>query len=289
MSAPKSILKNKTAGPGPSAIAAGPSRLTGSKLRQSITAPRTSAKKSSKRQEVDSDEDGSDEGMSDAEGEEGEGDEEIGTDEEIEIAKRGGERDKSGQKRKRPTTASEFGTTLTSLLAPTTVEPSVASKKSKKSKTQSTAQTQSTSEAQSTKQAQTAILSLSRAKPPPSAAADKLARLAEKRLKVQKAEKEDHARVRDVVEGWSVDERLSMGGMEFERSLRKTAQRGVLKLFNAILVASKNAEAATTSLSAKAGVRDEAAKRKEKDNVLGRGGKEAALTKESFLDLVRKG
>lgn len=63
----------------------------------------------------------------------------------------------------------------------------------------------------------------------------------------------------------------------------------VIKLFNAILLAAKSSESAATTLSAKAGVRDEAGRRKEKDNLLGRGGKEAGLTKEGFLDLVRKG
>jgi hypothetical protein len=64
----------------------------------------------------------------------------------------------------------------------------------------------------------------------------------------------------------------------------------VIKLFNAILVASKNAEAAAKTLSQKAGLKPEAAKnKKEKDNILGRGAREDVLTKESFLDLVRKG
>jgi hypothetical protein len=64
----------------------------------------------------------------------------------------------------------------------------------------------------------------------------------------------------------------------------------VIKLFNAILVASKSTEEVLTSqpLSARAGVKAEKAKSGEKDNVLGRGGKEE-LTKERFLDLVRKG
>lgn len=63
----------------------------------------------------------------------------------------------------------------------------------------------------------------------------------------------------------------------------------VIKLFNAILVASKNAEVAATTLAQKAGIKPETAKnRKEKDNVLGRGGQET-LTKEGFLDLVRRG
>lgn len=68
------------------------------------------------------------------------------------------------------------------------------------------------------------------------------------------------------------------------------ADSPVIKLFNAILVASKNAEAAAKTLSDKAGLKPEAPKsRKEKDNILGRGGKDDVLTKESFLDLVRRG
>ena len=61
----------------------------------------------------------------------------------------------------------------------------------------------------------------------------------------------------------------------------------VIKLFNAILVASRNAEEATGGLASKAGVREEVGKGK--DNLLGRGGREGGLTKEGFLDLVRKG
>lgn len=61
----------------------------------------------------------------------------------------------------------------------------------------------------------------------------------------------------------------------------------VIKLFNAILSASKAAEEGQTTAEA-AGWKDEKIKRKEKDNILGRGGKEA-LTKEGFLDMVRKG
>jgi hypothetical protein len=64
----------------------------------------------------------------------------------------------------------------------------------------------------------------------------------------------------------------------------------VIKLFNAILSASKTTEEInSTSLSAGAGLKEDKPKRKEKDNVLGRGGKEGGLTKEGFLDLVRRG
>jgi hypothetical protein len=61
----------------------------------------------------------------------------------------------------------------------------------------------------------------------------------------------------------------------------------VIKLFNAILQASAThaTDAATLAL-------DDTNKRKskkEKDNVLGRGGKEDRLTKEGFLDLIKSG
>ena len=63
----------------------------------------------------------------------------------------------------------------------------------------------------------------------------------------------------------------------------------MIKLFNAILVASKNAEEASTTLSSKAGLKEPAGRRKEKDNLLGRGKDKGELTKEGFLDLVRRG
>jgi len=69
--------------------------------------------------------------------------------------------------------------------------------------------------------------------------------------------------------------------------LRDYTDRPVIKLFNAILSASKvNDE--SQSLADQVGLKDEKTRRKEKDNILGRGGKEV-LTKENFLDMVRKG
>ena len=109
-------------------------------------------------------------------------------------------------------------------------------------------------------------------------------------MKAEKEEKEDKARIRDVVEGWVNED--GSGGMEFEKGLRKVAQKGVVKLFNAILVASKTAEANGKSLADKAGVKAERGRKREKDNVLGRGAtaeEGQALTSESFLDLVRMG
>jgi hypothetical protein len=60
----------------------------------------------------------------------------------------------------------------------------------------------------------------------------------------------------------------------------------VIKLFNAILSASKVNEEGQQALADQVGFKDEKTKRKEKDNILGRGGKEV---KENFLDMVRNG
>ncbi|WVW83605.1 hypothetical protein I302_105626 [Kwoniella bestiolae CBS 10118] len=211
---------------------------------------------------------------------------EMDTDEEIERSKEGKEGKKSGNKRKRSTTtANDFGSTLTSLLS----DPLIQKSKSKKPKTTTTTEPSTSEEkTKQNKAIQQPILALSAHKPPAKASVSLEAK-ARRQLKAEKEEKQDKARVKDVVEGWSTGDGV-MGGMEFEKSLRKTAQRGVIKLFNAILLASKNSEAAMTSLSAQAKLKPEVGKKKEKDNILGRGGnKDDVLTKESFLDMVRKG
>lgn len=59
----------------------------------------------------------------------------------------------------------------------------------------------------------------------------------------------------------------------------------VIKLFNTILAASS----AHPTLTGSAAVNNERQSRKEKDNVLGRGGKEERLTKEGFLDMIKSG
>lgn len=64
-----------------------------------------------------------------------------------------------------------------------------------------------------------------------------LERKARRQIKVAKEEKEDRARVRNIIEGWaeaplglegtSVDkDGKAVSGQEFEKGLRKTAQRG---------------------------------------------------------------
>ncbi|WWD17558.1 hypothetical protein CI109_101999 [Kwoniella shandongensis] len=209
-----------------------------------------------------------------------EDDEGLNTDEEIEKSKEGKVK-KSTNKRKRPaTTASLFGETLTSLLS----DPLTTKTQQKKLKPTPESTSAATTTKATTSGGQQPILALSAHKPPTKASVSLEAK-AKKQVKVDKLEKEDKARVKDVIEGWAEG-----GGQEFERGLRKVAQRGVIKLFNAILLASKNAEEATTSLSAQAKLKPDGPKnKKEKDNILGRGGKEDVLTKETFLDMVRKG
>lgn len=114
--------------------------------------------------------------------------------------------------RKRPTTATEFGSTLTSLLS----EPT--SKKAKKVKAEG--------DKADKKPKSQPILALSAKPLPPSQAAERLERRAARVLKAERMERLDRARVRDVVEGWVPAPGAEMGSQEFERALRKTAQRG---------------------------------------------------------------
>ncbi|EIW70923.1 hypothetical protein TREMEDRAFT_43454 [Tremella mesenterica DSM 1558] len=284
---------------------------TGSKLRQSIVlSPESSKSTRVKRQgegrKVVSKNVGRvprDDDKDDVDGDESEQDEEDvemsgeeGTDDD-DMEKVGSIVEKIAPKRKQPTTSEQFGTTLASLLTESS-RPPKKFKKHLSSPATSSADTSSSSTKQSSQplvipaketiQPGRNILSLSRAPLPPSKAAEALERKATRQLKKEKAEKIDAARVRDVLEGWNAAD--GTGAQEFEKGLKKVAQRGVIKLFNAILVASKNAESTPTpqSLAEQVGVKD-TKKRKEKDNVLGRGGKEGQLTSERFLDLVRNG
>jgi len=119
---------------------------------------------------------------------------------------------------------------------------------------------------------------------------EKLELKAKKLLKGERKSKEEVGRIRDVIGGW---------GVESERSLRKVAQRGVVKLFNAIQQSQANAAAAeketknargsgkptlpAPSLDKKSKTR----KGKNKDNPLGRG--KASLDKDNFMDMIRSG
>ncbi|VDB95446.1 unnamed protein product [Peniophora sp. CBMAI 1063] len=113
-------------------------------------------------------------------------------------------------------------------------------------------------------------------------------------LTVEKKEKEDLGRVRDVIGGW---------GGESERALRKVAQRGVVKLFNAIQQAQMGAREKEEEVKALRGSGKPTLpapslalekkgkgkpKGKNKDNELGRA-KDDALGKDDFLDMIRSG
>jgi len=114
---------------------------------------------------------------------------------------------------------------------------------------------------------------------------------AKRAQRIERKDKEDKGRIFDVIGGW---------GGESERALRKVAQRGVVKLFN-VIAESQSATATVaeeTKKSRGSGKPSLAApsfekgnpkkKGKQKDNLLGRG-KEVALDKEDFMDVIRSG
>jgi len=111
-------------------------------------------------------------------------------------------------------------------------------------------------------------------------------------LQIEKKEKEDKGRVTDVIGGW---------GGESERALRKVAQRGVVKLFNAIQQSQSAASLAVEETKASRGsgkpslnapsvdkIVKGKGKGKNKDNVIGRG-KEMNVDKDDFFDMIRSG
>ncbi|OJA16278.1 hypothetical protein AZE42_00124 [Rhizopogon vesiculosus] len=120
----------------------------------------------------------------------------------------------------------------------------------------------------------------------------KLESKAQKVLQIEKKEKEDKGRIRDVIGGW---------GGESERSLRKVAQRGVVKLFNTIQQSQAAASATAGELKGLRGtgkptlpapLLDKKSKGKpkgkHKDNIIGRGNP-ATIGKDDFFDMIRSG
>ncbi|KZP16826.1 hypothetical protein FIBSPDRAFT_831320 [Athelia psychrophila] len=122
---------------------------------------------------------------------------------------------------------------------------------------------------------------------------EKLELKARKALQIEKKEKEDKGRVTDVIGGW---------GGEGERALRKIAQRGVVKLFNAIQQSQASTAVAVEETKAGRGSgkpslpapsiddtpKGHKAKSKNKDNIIGRG-KESNVAKDDFFDMIRSG
>ncbi|KAF9015075.1 Rrp15p-domain-containing protein [Cyathus striatus] len=120
---------------------------------------------------------------------------------------------------------------------------------------------------------------------------EKLELKAKKVLQVEKKEKEDKGRIKNVIGGW---------GGESERTLRKVAQRGVVKLFNAIQQSQANAANLAEETKASRGkgkptlpapIIDSKGKgktRKDKDNIIGRG-KDSAVDKDDFFNMIRSG
>ncbi|KAF9076194.1 Rrp15p-domain-containing protein [Rhodocollybia butyracea] len=195
-----------------------------------------------------------DTGVSD--GSEESADDEHDSDEEIEGLKP--RKSRQTKKRKiRATHASAFGATLQSLLsteapssAPLSLKPSIARKRND----------------------------------------EKLEMQAKKVLQVEKKGKEDRGRITDVIGGW---------GGESERALRKVAQRGVVKLFNVVQQAQNQAAAdgeekkaargsGKPSLPAPVIIDKSKSKKTKKDNIIGRG-KESAVEKDDFFDMLRSG
>ncbi|TIC16418.1 hypothetical protein E3Q13_02964 [Wallemia mellicola] len=129
----------------------------------------------------------------------------------------------------------------------------------------------------------------------------KLTLKAQKVLRDEAKSDQDIGRLRDVVSGWAVpsakkdklddESALVDAGAEKEKRLRKVAQKGVVKLFNAILAAQKAESGAKVS-------------EKEKDKGIGRARLEAPanfprenkgkknndnVAKNAFMDAIRKG
>ncbi|GAA5929195.1 hypothetical protein JCM1841_006230 [Sporobolomyces salmonicolor] len=162
--------------------------------------------------------------------------------------------------------------------------------------------------------------------PPPSAATLRLERRARSVLRETKAQHLGRGHVKDVIGGWGARPPLPFSqwesaaarnfeqarqggkldagetGAEREKRLRKLAQRGVVRLFNAIGAAQgatgKDKEMEEQEAKKKAAIRANAAANSSggtisrRPNVLGGRGKGEALTnlsKASFLDLIRAG
>ncbi|KAI0094927.1 Rrp15p-domain-containing protein [Irpex rosettiformis] len=119
---------------------------------------------------------------------------------------------------------------------------------------------------------------------------EKLEAKGKKIIQVERKEKEEKGRVKDVIGGW---------GGESERALRKVAQRGVVKLFNVIQQSQATGAAAEEGLKAQRGsgkptlpapslAKDKTRGGKLKPNALGQG-KNSVVGEDDFLNSIRSG
>jgi len=120
---------------------------------------------------------------------------------------------------------------------------------------------------------------------------EKLEQKGKKVLQVEKKEKEDKGRIRDVIGGW---------GGENERALRKVAQRGVVKLFNVIQQSQAASSAAAEELKTHRGSgkptlpapilgKSKGSKKSKQIDPVIRMGKETSMGQDDFLDIIRSG
>ncbi|PCH33874.1 hypothetical protein WOLCODRAFT_135366 [Wolfiporia cocos MD-104 SS10] len=180
------------------------------------------------------------------------------TEDEIAEAKRAKSK-KTLKRKRRATDATHFGATLQSLLStdapsalPLSLKPSIARKRND----------------------------------------EKLEKKGKKILQVEKRDKEEKGRIKDVIGGW---------GGESERALRKVAQRGVVKLFNVIQQAQAASSAAAEELKTQRGSgkptlpaptfggKGKAGKKGKQKELMPAKGTSASLAQDDFLDIIRSG
>lgn len=242
-------------------------------------------------------------------------DDEPGTDDEIEAAKGANVKSKKTAKRKRRATSpNSFGTALQDLLG-------IAAPSEQDESRQDTTDVEPTKKRKASAKTDVttpAILSLA-----PhlrrSAQSTSLSARAARIALDQKRRREERCHVKDVIGGWGapgvlpplededgniveslpinktdaarLQDWMGQGGNQgYERKLRKVAQRGVVKLFNAIRAAQTTTEddleQAEAAKSVKGGA-NTAASNKKVPGLVGKEARLADLSKTKFLDLIK--
>ena len=135
----------------------------------------------------------------------------------------------------------------------------------------------------------------------------KLSLKAQKALRDEKKNNEDLGRVKDVVAGWAVPSEIRDefevkdvnrpvdAGADKEKRLRKIGQKGVVKLFNAILIAQKTEKSTNEELSnkdkglGKARLPAPSNFPKQKSTSNDNKKQASSIAKNAFMDAIRKG